>query len=268
MHVFSYGRDGHAAFVKVIPVPPPVRRADPAELPADQHGEDRLARPAGGLARRLDAARAAEPRRLGRDRRHRRAARSATSTSGTTPTAPRSCRGKHFGLVTNETPGTVSVIDLAEREGRQDDPGRRAPLAPRGDRARPTRTTARIVAIANSDRVAVIDTDSFALDQTLSVARAEGIGASPTALDGRATARLLVAESGADDLAVFGLRQLRLVGRIPTAEYPTDVAVAPAASSSGSAPRASGPGPTRTGRTRSRRTTPTTPSTTSSTCRC
>jgi hypothetical protein len=82
------------------------------------------------------------------------------------------------------------------------------------------------VAIANSDQISVIDTDSFQVEQTLSVARPEGIGSSPTALT-VARGKLIVAESGTDSLAVFRLAGLSFLGRIPTAEYPTDVAATP-----------------------------------------
>src|SRR3954471_14106171 len=48
-----------------------VERADAAELPADQHQEDRVARPSRRLARRQAVARPAQPRRRRGDRRHR-----------------------------------------------------------------------------------------------------------------------------------------------------------------------------------------------------
>ncbi len=71
-------------------------------------------------------------------------------------------------------------------------------LDPKGERA--------YVAIANSDQVAVIDTEALEVERTLSVGRREGLGVSPVDLsvtpDGR---RLLVAEAGADELAVFQL---------------------------------------------------------------
>ena len=80
IHVYSYDSDGRARFVKVIPVPPQSGAPTPQSFPPTNTHEDRLARPARDLARRLDAARAAEPRRQRRDRRHRDAAASATST--------------------------------------------------------------------------------------------------------------------------------------------------------------------------------------------
>ncbi len=69
---------------------------------------------------------------------------------------------------------------------------------PKADRA--------YVAIANSDQVAVLDTKRMVVSRTLSVGRPEGLGTAPVDLtvtpDGR---RLLVAESGADEIAVFAL---------------------------------------------------------------
>jgi DNA-binding beta-propeller fold protein YncE len=113
------------------------------------------------------------------------------------------------GLVSNETDGTVSVIDLdaGETIGAAVKVGEHLshpeaiavdPVAPRA-----------YVAVANTDQVAVLDTADRAhvkLAKTLSVGRDPGRGTSPTALavspDGR---RLVVAESGADELAVFSL---------------------------------------------------------------
>jgi DNA-binding beta-propeller fold protein YncE len=125
-------------------------------------------------------------------------------------------------------------------------------LDPAADRA--------YVAIANTDQVAVIDTKRLEVDRTLSVGRQEGDGTSPVALtvtpDG---SQLVVAEAGADELAVFQLpngtrsrssavqrraaavltheagtrvaprpADFSLVGRIPVASYPADVQVAAA----------------------------------------
>ncbi len=144
----------------------------------------------------------------------------------------------HTGLVSNETPGTVSVIDLRNatkvtdiQVGPQLSHPEAIAVDPRAPRA--------YVALANSDEVAVIDTHAMQLQRTLAVGRPEGLGTSPVALtvtpDGR---QLLVAEAGADALAAFRLTPsgsgpaampaFSLVGHVPTAQYPTDVqAVAP-----------------------------------------
>src|SRR5262249_59421277 len=84
------------------------------------------------------------------------------------------------------------------------------------------------VAVANDDRVAVIDLLTRTVAGNWSTARSRGVGTSPTALalspDG---SRLYVAESSADELAVFDTADGSLVGRVPTAAYPTDVRVTP-----------------------------------------
>ncbi len=141
----------------------------------------------------------------------------------------------HTGLVSNETPGTVSVIDLRSARkvtdiqvGPQLSHPEAIAVDPRAPRA--------YVALANSDQVAVIDTQAMQLERTLAVGRPEGLGTSPVALtvtpDGR---QLLVAEAGADALAALRLTPsgsgpaampaFSLIGHIPTAQYPTDVQV-------------------------------------------
>jgi len=84
-----------------------------------------------------------------------------------------------FGLVTSETEGTVSVINLqtgsvvksiqvgphlSHPEGMAVDP--KSPLA--------------FVANANQDVIAVIDTDTMTVQRTLSLARPQGTGTTPT----------------------------------------------------------------------------------------
>jgi DNA-binding beta-propeller fold protein YncE len=144
--------------------------------------------------------------------------------------------GGTTGLVSNEAPGTVSVIDLKTAKKVKDiqvGPHLSHPEAisvdPRADRA--------YVPLANSDEVVVIDTKKLEVERTLSVERPQGLGTSPVSTavtaDGR---KLLVAEAGADEIAVFALprpggrgpakgapRAWSLVGRIPTAQYPTMV---------------------------------------------
>jgi hypothetical protein len=85
------------------------------------------------------------------------------------------------------------------------------------------------VPLANADAVAVIDTKSLTVERRLSVRHEEGAGAAPVQAsvtpDGT---RLLVADAHADDISVFALpggaaEPWSLIGRIPTAAYPTDV---------------------------------------------
>jgi hypothetical protein len=173
-----------------------------------------------------------------------------------------------YGLVTSETQGTVTVIDLvhakvvrvltvgrhlSNAEGIAVDP--RAPLA--------------FVANANADTITVIDTKRMRVLQTLSLTRPQGVGTTPTGLsvtgDG---CDLLSADSGEDAIAVFALsnapacnagghgpravKRFALVGRIPVASYPTFVAALSvrsplawlAANGIGVGPNLHGPNPT------------------------
>jgi len=116
-------------------------------------------------------------------------------------------RDGKFGLVTSETEAQVSVIDLEQGKeikkitvGPHLGHAQAIAMDPKSERA--------YVTVTNQDIVAVIDTKQMSVERTLSVARPEGIGTSPTALsvtpDGR---RLLVSNSGEDAVAVFNLPQ-------------------------------------------------------------
>jgi DNA-binding beta-propeller fold protein YncE len=224
VHVYSYDTDGHASFVKVLPVPPQSGAPTPQSFPPTN--TKKIAWP-DRLAISPDGSMLLVPLNLADS-----AAIVDTQTGGARyvdvghyPYGAAILPGKRFGLVSNETPGTVSVIDLqAGKVVKTIQVG--AHLSHPEAIALDTRRHRAFVAIANADEISVIDTDSFQVEQTLSVARAEGIGSSPTALAIR-RGKLLVAESGGDSLAVFGARRLRFVGRIPTAEYPSDLAVTP-----------------------------------------
>ncbi len=148
-----------------------------------------------------------------------------------------------FGLVTSETEGAVSVINLASAsvvKSIQVGPRLSHPegmaVDPRAPRA--------YVANANQDVIAVINTDDLTVERTLSVARPEGTGTTPTQLsvtpDG---CNLLSANSGEDAIAIFALsaskrcggskshsargrsqpqrRPFQLIGRVPVGSYPT-----------------------------------------------
>ena len=124
------------------------------------------------------------------------------------------------GLISNETPGTVSVIDLANAKKVKDiqvgshlSHPEGIAIDPKGERA--------YVAVTNQDTVAVIDLKKLEVEKTLSVGRPQGLGTWPVSVsvtaDGR---RLLVADAGEDAIAVFDLRNHALIGRIPVASYP------------------------------------------------
>ncbi|MCW3000551.1 MAG: beta-propeller repeat protein [Solirubrobacterales bacterium] len=274
IHVFSYSaRTGSAKGQGTIPVPPPAHAPTPQTFPPTNLGQH-MAWP-DRLAVSPDGKRLLVPLNLAD---HAAIVDVATKAvryvpTGNYPYGAAILRDGRTGLVSNETPGTVSVVDLDSAKKVKDitvgahlSHPEAIALDPKADRA--------YVAIANSDQVAVIDTKRLTVQRTLSVGRDEGLGTSPVDLtvtpDGR---RLLVAEAGADEIAVFALpaatsrrarpaaaraageavlarevaraqarvapdeeaeaaAELRrtdeafaLIGRIPTAHYPTDVEV-------------------------------------------
>jgi YVTN family beta-propeller protein len=110
------------------------------------------------------------------------------------------------GLVSNETDGTVSVIDLKSGSKTKDitvgahlSHPEGIAIDPKADRA--------YVAVASDDKIAVIDTKKMEVERKLSVERSQGIGTEPTALSVTADGcRLMAADSGEDAVAVFALR--------------------------------------------------------------
>jgi YVTN family beta-propeller protein len=125
-------------------------------------------------------------------------------------------------LVSNETTGTVSVVDLAtarvvktiQAGGHLSHP--EAIVAPRGRRA--------YVTVANKDQVRVIDTKKLRVIKTINVGNRAGIGTNPNAL-AVYKRNVLVSEGGADTISVIDSKRLKVRGRIPTGRYPTDVQV-------------------------------------------
>jgi YVTN family beta-propeller protein len=125
-------------------------------------------------------------------------------------------------LVSNETSGTVSVVDLATAKvvktiragGHLSHP--EAILAPKGRRA--------YVTVTNRDRVAVLDTKKLKVVKNVDVGTKAGAGANPNALASY-KGRVLVSEGGADRIVVIDTKRLKVRGRIPTGRYPTDVRV-------------------------------------------
>jgi YVTN family beta-propeller protein len=230
VHVFSYDASGHATAQGTIPVPPSPNAPDPQNFPPQDTLNHKVAWP-DRLAVSPDGKRLLVPLNLS----------DAAAVVDVASKQVRYVDTGHYpygaailpdgktGLVSNETPGTVSVIDLGSAtklkdiqvgahlshpEGIAVDPG--------GERA--------YVALANSDQVVVIDAKALTVARTLSTARPEGDGTSPVdpavTPDGR---HLVVAEAGADELTVFGLPSFAREGRIPVASTPQAVAVAPAA---------------------------------------
>lgn len=264
VHVFAYERDGTARETGTIPVPPPAGAPVPQNFPPG--GAPKVAWP-DRLAIAPDGQSLLVPLNLADA-----AAVVDVATkqvryvdTGHYPYGAAILRDGHTGLVSNEAAGTVSVVDLRTATKVKDiqvganlSHPESITLDPVADRA--------YVTIANSDQVAVLDTARLEVERTLSVERAAGLGTAPVAAavtpDGR---RLMVAESGGDELAVFSLpgrgaaraaatnaperktegtlgaadlararehargpQPYDLVGRIPTADYAADVAVTPA----------------------------------------
>ncbi|MGZ4174003.1 MAG: YncE family protein, partial [Solirubrobacteraceae bacterium] len=225
IHVFRYNtRTGRASETGTIAVPPPAFAPVPQAFPPKKSGHlswpDRLAVSPDGV-RLLVPLNLADGAAIIDT--HSRAV--SYVPTGHYPYGAAILPDNRTGLVSNEGPGTVSVINLASGTKIKDIQVAPNLSHPEGIAVDP-RAARAYVAIANDDQVAIINTKSLSVERVLSVQRARGGGESPVALavtpNGR---RLVVAEAGADELAVFTLPGGILVGRIPTAAYPADVQV-------------------------------------------
>jgi DNA-binding beta-propeller fold protein YncE len=248
IHVFRYDpAGGRATFDHLIPVPPPAgvplpqaydlglpplgppqpQTFPPTNVGQKQSWPDRL-------AVSPDGARLLVPLNLADDAAVVDVASRQVRyvATGNYPYGAAISRDGKLGFVSNETPGTVSVVDLAAAKKVKDIQVGAHLSHPEGLVADPVADRV-YVAVANSDQVAAIDTGSLQVTRTLYAGRHEGLGTSPVALavtpDGR---ELLAAEAGADEISVFSLPHQGSrtpawapVGRIPTAQYPTDVQV-------------------------------------------
>jgi YVTN family beta-propeller protein len=224
IHVFRYDAAGHATFDHVIAVPPPSSASVPQNFPPTN--TTKISWP-DRLAVSPDSTRLLVPLNLADQAAVVDAASGVVSyvPTGNYPYGAAISRDSKLGFVSNETPGTVSVIDMATAKKLKDIQVGPHLSHPEAITVDPVANRV-YVTVTNSDQVAVIDTSSLQVIRTLSVGRPEGLGTAPDAAtvtpDGR---ELLVAEGGADELSVFSLHDFSLVGRIPTAEYPTDVQV-------------------------------------------
>jgi DNA-binding beta-propeller fold protein YncE len=249
IHVFRYNaHTGRARETGTIPVPPPSSAKPPENFPPKTSGTlswpDRLAVSGDGrtLLVPLNLADAAAVIST-----HSHAVRYVQT--GPFPYGAAILPGGRTGLVSNEGPGTVSVINL-KTATKVKDIQVAANISHPEAIAVDARRKRAYVAIANEDQVAVINTATMTLSKTLSVDRAQGGGESPVALALSADRRrLFVAESAADELAVFALPAGKLIARIPTAAYPADVQVTRrrllwiAAKGFGAGPNLNGPNP-------------------------
>jgi YVTN family beta-propeller protein len=118
-----------------------------------------------------------------------------------------------YGMVTSETAGTVSVINLATAQVEKTIQVAPRLAHPEGIAVDPKSRFA-FVANANQDTITVIDTNRMEVARTLSVERPEGLGTSPTYVsvtpDG---CDLLSADSGEDAVAIFALSRARNCGQ-------------------------------------------------------
>src|SRR4051795_3535855 len=212
VHVFSYStRFGRAKFERVIKVPPPSDAPVPQDFPPTN--SKKIAWP-DRLAVSPDGKRLLVPLNLAD-------AAAIVDTAGGTvryvktgnyPYGAAILPDGKTGLVSNETPGTVSVVDLDKGEKVKDiqvgahlSHPEAITLDPKAPRA--------YVTVTNSDQVAVIDTKDLKVERTLSVERPEGLGAAP--VDAAVTpdgGELVVANEGTDELAVFQLPGGQLPG--------------------------------------------------------
>ena len=144
----------------------------------------------------------------------------------------------NLAYVSNEYDGTISVVSLASDSVISTITGLGGTLGdknahPEGLLLDPAAKTL-FVAVTNRDLVAAVDTATLTVDHLIPVGRSEGIGTAPVSLavspDGNT---LYSADAGEDAVAVIRIHasggygspaSYRLVGRIPTAAYPTGVA--------------------------------------------
>src|SRR4051794_24985154 len=212
VHVFSYStRFGVAQFERVIKGPPPSNGPTPQNFPPTN--TKKIAWP-DRLAVSPDGKRLLVPLNLA----------DAAAIVDTGSGAVRYVQTGHYpygaailpdgktGLVSNEAPGTVSVVDLDAGTKVKDIQVGAHLSHPEAIAVDPKEPRA-YVTVTNSDQVAVIDTKALKVERTLSVERPEGLGAAPA--DAAVTpdgGHLLVADQGTDEIAVFQLPGGRLRG--------------------------------------------------------
>ena len=283
IHVFRYEPGtGKAKRTGLLPVPPPSGTATPQALPVQ--GFLPVGPPIPQNFPPTNTAPMSWPRDLAVTRNGRillaalnladRAAIVDTKTRdvryvkvGSYPYGAGITRDGKTGLVSNESDGTVSFIDLKSAAKLKDVQVGEHLSHPEGIAVDPTADRA-FVAVANEDRLVEIDTKAMAVKRVLSLQRPEGVGSSPTAVSVDAKGCYLVAsQSGEDDVAVYALRSRctqraprrksqtssthgkgirraggparlsvtkaaaprapKLLGRVPTAAYPVAAGVTP-----------------------------------------
>src|SRR6059058_2210014 len=204
IHVFSYDtRFGAAKFEKVIPVPPPSNAPAAQSFPpstAVVAWPDRLAVSPDGsrLLVPLNLADAAAIVDTGSG-----AVRYVKT--GSYPYGAAILPDGKTGLVSNETPGTVSVVDLDAAKKTKDITVGAHLSHPEAIAVDPKAPRA-YVTVTNADAVAVIDTKALTVERTLADEASQGLGVAP--VDASVTpdgGELVVANEGTDDLSVYQL---------------------------------------------------------------
>jgi DNA-binding beta-propeller fold protein YncE len=113
------------------------------------------------------------------------------------------------GFISNEADGTVSVIDLASASEEKEITVGPHLSHPEGMATDPKANRV-YVTVTHQDLVRVINTDTLEVERSLSVERPQGLGTAPAAVsvtnDG---SRLIVSNTGSDELAVFALPQTK-----------------------------------------------------------
>src|SRR4051795_11040856 len=212
IHVFSYStRFGRARFERVIKVPPPSSASAPQNFPPTN--SKKIAWP-DRLAVSPDGKRLLVPLNLGD------AAAIVDTGSGAVryvqtgnyPYGAAILPDGKTGLVSNETPGTVSVVDLDAAKKVKDITVGAHLSHPEAIAVDPKAPRA-YVTVTNADEVAVIDTKAMTVQRTLADAASQGLGVAPVDVsvtpDG---GELVVANEGTDDLSVYQLPGGRLPG--------------------------------------------------------
>ena len=250
--VYRYnGTTGRAHFLHLLKVPPPSDAPTPQNFPPTNSTKiswpDRLAVTPDGkkLLVPLNLADAAAIV----DTKTRKV---STFSVGHYPYGAAISPNGRIGFVSNETDGTVSVVNIAQATEQNTIKVGPKLSHPEGITLN-KKTGLAYVSMANTDHVVVIDTKKQEKVGDLSLLRKHGLGVIPvsSAVDVKHN-RLYVAEEGGDDIAVLDIskKQPRLVGRVPTAAFPTDVATSHgrlvwlSAKGFGYGPNLTGPRPT------------------------
>ncbi|MGH8455907.1 MAG: hypothetical protein ACRETE_02860, partial [Stenotrophobium sp.] len=149
-------------------------------------------------------------------------------------------RGGRYAYVANAYDGTLSKIDIPSASVTATIKGLGGPAGDRNSQpqfvlADPNRNLL-YVAVTNQDGVAIVSTDSDSVTRFISLKRPEGYGSAPVSLalapDG---GTLYAANAGENAIVAIALadhpdngpRAYEVIGKIPTADYTSDVALTP-----------------------------------------